>query len=763
VLSQRENDFLDQLINRTNLRPNETFYIGLRTINNARKLYWVDGEPYNYTNWYNNSDEQELVKGNQQNCAFYNHLHQWHLDDKCGTKRLFICKQLQSTTTTTTTTTNAASKTTTTTTLSGSSPSSSPLTEKGKLSFPVTQGKPGETLKKLSKVLDSLEGASLNKSSAKKNMEELGTVLDSVVDSAPQPVAQLSQVIEMGERIGELIVKGLRRGGNITELTSVQIQTGSIVLGVSMLPPVQSIESAESVSFPEEDRQKGSINLPASLMWRAQLEDGVSVSSLLLSNVSVTADPQSSKILNSEIISSTILFNNGSKFQNLSEPVVINLSSVTEVNDDASPICAFLDLNTDPPSWSPSGCFVHKYSSSHTVCHCYHMTSFAVLMDIHGAFEGDSIPEDHELALSIVSIIGCLISFICYVTLQFSFYFLRRRTETLYIHMNLAAAESLAIFFFLLGYPGVRIKGVCFAFAVLLHYFQLAAFCWMMVEGINLLRGMVKVFRVTSRLRIYSLSAWGLPVLVVAVTASISRHQYLRDDFCWISHQVIWSFAGPVAFILLVNLAVLVVAIKIVIRKTRYKETSTLSTFEQEIRAAFKTLVILTPLLGVTWLLGFISIHNNSLVFQYLFAVVNSLQGLYFLIAQYHFDDDIKTNARRASTRVKRLFSLSTSKSTSSLSGTFSDNKKSAVSPQQKPEDQDHNMKRVNNSKQGSDDQDNNENYLACKQQRSLEKQDDSKAMPSELQKKAPNEPNSEEDRVHGANDSKQHVTVTRF
>lgn len=119
VLSQRENDFLDQLINRTNLRPNETFYIGLRTINNARKLYWVDGEPYNYTNWYNNSDEQELVKGNQQNCAFYNHLHQWHLDDKCGTKRLFICKQLQSTITTTTTTTNAASKTTTTTTLSG--------------------------------------------------------------------------------------------------------------------------------------------------------------------------------------------------------------------------------------------------------------------------------------------------------------------------------------------------------------------------------------------------------------------------------------------------------------------------------------------------------------------------------------------------------------------------------------------------------------------------------------------------------------------
>ena len=54
------------------------------------------------------------MKGNQQNCAFYNNLHQWHLDDKCGTERLFICKQLQSTTTTATTTTKSITSTKTT-------------------------------------------------------------------------------------------------------------------------------------------------------------------------------------------------------------------------------------------------------------------------------------------------------------------------------------------------------------------------------------------------------------------------------------------------------------------------------------------------------------------------------------------------------------------------------------------------------------------------------------------------------------------------
>lgn len=118
----------------------------------------------------------------------------------------------------------------------------------------------------------------------------------------------------------------------------------------------------------------------------------------------------------------------------------------------------------------------------------------------------------------------------------------------------------------------------------------------------------------------------------------------------------------------------------------------------------------------------------------------------------------IKTNARRASTRVKRLFSLSRSKSTSSLSGTISDNKKSSVSPQQNPEDKDHNVKNI-----GSDDQENNNKYLACKQLSTSQKQDDLKAMTSELQRKAPNEPNGEEDRACDANGSKQHVSNTRF
>lgn len=95
VLSQKENDFLDHLINSTKLRPNETFYIGLDIKTKHGRLEWEDSEPYNYTNWYNNNSlDQE--KDNRQGCAYYNHLHKWQLDDGCKTERLFICKQLKS-------------------------------------------------------------------------------------------------------------------------------------------------------------------------------------------------------------------------------------------------------------------------------------------------------------------------------------------------------------------------------------------------------------------------------------------------------------------------------------------------------------------------------------------------------------------------------------------------------------------------------------------------------------------------------------------
>ena len=46
--------------------------------------------------------------------------------------------------------------------------------------------------------------------------------------------------------------------------------------------------------------------------------------------------------------------------------------------------------------------------------------------------------------------------------------------------------------------------------AVLTQYFLMAAFCWMLVEGIYFYLFIVKVYNISNRLIVYHVMAWGI-------------------------------------------------------------------------------------------------------------------------------------------------------------------------------------------------------------------------------------------------------------
>lgn len=48
-----------------------------------------------------------------------------------------------------------------------------------------------------------------------------------------------------------------------------------------------------------------------------------------------------------------------------------------------------------------------------------------------------------------------------------------------------------------------------------------------------------------------------------------------------------------------------------------------------QVRAGVKGMIVLLPLLGLTWVFGIMAINRNTTAFQYLFAILNSLQGLF--------------------------------------------------------------------------------------------------------------------------------------
>ena len=52
------------------------------------------------------------------------------------------------------------------------------------------------------------------------------------------------------------------------------------------------------------------------------------------------------------------------------------------------------------------------------------------------------------------------------------------------------------------------LQGACVAVAALLQYFLMAAFCWMLVEGIYLYLLVVKVYNIKNKTRIYHGFSW---------------------------------------------------------------------------------------------------------------------------------------------------------------------------------------------------------------------------------------------------------------
>lgn len=109
------------------------------------------------------------------------------------------------------------------------------------------------------------------------------------------------------------------------------------------------------------------------------------------------------RILNSKVISASL--GKGRHIQ-LHEPVRLTLKHLKSENV-SNPSCVFWDYTTS--MWSEEGCRVEQTNQSHTVCLCDHLTNFAILMDVHATY----LPLGHQIALQIVTYVGCIISIVC--------------------------------------------------------------------------------------------------------------------------------------------------------------------------------------------------------------------------------------------------------------------------------------------------------------------------------------------------------------
>ncbi|XP_068735985.1 adhesion G protein-coupled receptor L4-like isoform X3 [Montipora capricornis] len=296
-------------------------------------------------------------------------------------------------------------------------------------------------------------------------------------------------------------------------------------------------------------------------------------------------------------------------------------------------ICVFWneDNNSSNGSWSSEGCYLlDETSLERTVCSCNHLTSFAVLMQ----FPIDSSPQEQiskkdKLALSVITYVGCILSMTGELLLILIYVvFMKFKAEGKQIRINLAAALFWAQLVFISGINATEEKPVCVLVAILLHYLFLVSFGWMLLEGVYLYIMVVEVFRSVKVWYLY-VFAWGFPIIPVAISLGISSkdvgvlQNYTNENFCWLSFskKLSWSFIVPVLIITLINVMILIAVLR-EIRNLKDPNPSKLRSFKK----GFKACIILSPLLGLTWVFGLLAATDAGLVFQYIFTILNSAQ-----------------------------------------------------------------------------------------------------------------------------------------
>ncbi|XP_067308360.1 adhesion G protein-coupled receptor L2-like isoform X6 [Pseudorasbora parva] len=335
--------------------------------------------------------------------------------------------------------------------------------------------------------------------------------------------------------------------------------------------------------------------------------------------------------VNSHILSASI--NKESSRVFVSEPVIFTLEHL-DTENYFNPNCSFWNYSERSMVgyWSTQGCKLLATNKTHTTCSCSHLTNFAILMAHRDAHAGEG--SIHELLLTVITRMGIAVSLVCLAISIFTFCFFRGlQSDRNTIHKNLCINLFIAELLFLVGINMTEPPMICSVIAGVLHFFFLAAFSWMCLEGVQLFLMLSEVFESEfSRRKYYYASGYLFPCVVVGISAAIDYKSYGTRKACWlrVDNHFIWSFIGPVTFIIMLNLIFLAVTMyKMVKHSMSMKpDSSRLESIRSWVFGAFALLCLLC----LTWSFGLFFLNDSSVIMAYLFTIFNTLQGMFIFI-----------------------------------------------------------------------------------------------------------------------------------
>ncbi|XP_023225322.1 diuretic hormone receptor-like [Centruroides sculpturatus] len=189
---------------------------------------------------------------------------------------------------------------------------------------------------------------------------------------------------------------------------------------------------------------------------------------------------------------------------------------------------------------------------------------------------------------------------------------------------------------------------------LLLTYLLGTNFFWMFVEGLYLYILAVKTFSIeVVRIHVYAFIGWGLPGLFVAIWATVKAYvsgnnnpdMFILEECPWrMRDNYEYIFVCPIIIVLLVNVFFLGQIMWVLITKLR----SATSAESKQYRKAAKALLVLIPLLGVTYILVLVTPSHRTarVVFTYIQAALLSSQGFTVAVLYCFLNGEVQKSLR---------------------------------------------------------------------------------------------------------------------
>ncbi|KAG0728508.1 Adhesion G protein-coupled receptor L3 [Chionoecetes opilio] len=259
-----------------------------------------------------------------------------------------------------------------------------------------------------------------------------------------------------------------------------------------------------------------------------------------------------------------------------------------------SAVCVY--WNTTSSTWVPDGCQLITTNHDVTYCSCSHLSMISIITDVHSYVGRDAT----------LDVLGTLLSSLSCVALVLAFLILQfckgvQASPRIAITKQLCISLFLSHFFLILFLDRDFLKlsaEACKVVAGLLHYLLTASIGWMLAEGLQLFHTVHFTLDPTNFIVTYWLVGYGLPVVVVLVTALVA---FGSDQ--WKTQE---AYAPPGS--------------------------------ELCIKGSFS----LNCILGVTWVFGLLYI-NTEHVFAYLFTIFNASQGVMIFVFNCMLNENVRT------------------------------------------------------------------------------------------------------------------------